>query len=625
MCGIAGRFNRDPADSVDCAEIRRMCDTIVHRGPDDEGQFVDGSVGLGARRLSIIDLVSGRQPMTTPDGRMTIVFNGEIYNYLELRRALESKGHRFRTTSDTECILNAYVEDGPECLAYLNGMFAIAIWDSAAQQLFLARDRVGIKPLYVYDDGNSIRFASELKALLSDSSIPRDLDPEAFAYFVRYGYVAAPATMFRRVRKLPAAHYLIVGRDRTIERQFWTLSYASDHLSEDEHASRVFDVLERCVRRQLVSDVPLGAFLSGGLDSSSIVQLMTDITGGPVNTYSIGFVESDSFYNELPDAARMARRCHTNHHEIRVKADAAKRVQELVHQLDQPLCDSSFVVTYLLSRLAHDTVTVALSGVGGDEIFGGYRRYLGPTLGRFYTSVPTSARRVVSSAVSRLKVDRGSAFRNYARLARAFVMSHHLPAFEQYDRFVQLTSEPQLNALIGDSSANGSELIAARRTFFEQPDGTDPVTGMMHLDLKTSLPESLLMLTDAMSMATSVEVRVPFLDHDLVELVARIPSSLKIKRLRLRHIQKCSMAGHLPQEIFTKHKWGFGCPVGLWFRNELKELLRDTLSPDRVRRHGLFDARAIQQIINAHENYREDNSDVLLALLTFELWHREWL
>jgi asparagine synthase (glutamine-hydrolysing) len=624
MCGIAGQFNRDPARGVDGALIRRMCDTIVHRGPDDEGQFVRGSVGLGVRRLRIIDLEQGHQPMTTQDGRVTIAFNGEIYNYRELRHGLESRGHRFATASDTECILHAYVENGVDCLAGLNGIFAIAIWDETRQRLFLARDRIGVKPLYVYDDGESIAFASELKTLLSVASVPRELDHDAFAYYLRYGYVGAPATLLRHIRKLPPAHYMTAGRDDTSTHRYWNLSYATENLSEDEYAARVYDTLRRSMTRQLVSDVPVGAFLSGGLDSSSIVQLMTEITGRPVNTYSIGFEGDDSFHNELPDAARIAARYKTHHHEILVQPDVARRVPDLVRQLDQPLSDSSFVVTYLLSRLARESVTVALSGVGGDEIFGGYRRYLGPRIARYYKSVPSHARRAASSAFSRLKVDRGSALRNYMRLARAFVTSHQMPAFEQYDRFVQLTSDAQLAGL-GQRPARGAELIAERRMFFDQPTDGDSVTRMMHLDLNTSLPESLLMLTDSMSMASSVEVRVPFLDHELVELVASIPSSLKIKGLRLRHIQKRSMEGHLPRHVFTKRKWGFGCPVGGWFRRELKELLRDTLQSDRLRRQGLLHADAVQRIITDHERCQEDNSDLLLALLTFQLWHSEWL
>jgi asparagine synthase (glutamine-hydrolysing) len=624
MCGIAGRLNRDSRQCVDPSVIHRMCDTMVHRGPDDVGEFVSGSIGLGVRRLRIIDLEHGHQPMTTQDGRATIVFNGEIYNYRELRDVLESKGHRFTTASDTECILHAYLEYGVDCLAHLNGIFGIAIWDEQLQRLFLARDRIGVKPLYVYDDGQSITFGSELKALLSDPGVPRDLDMDAFAYYLRYGYVAAPATLFRRIRKLPPAHYLVVGREQTSMRRFWDLSYESDGLPEEEYAHRLYEVLRRCVKRQLVSDVPLGVFLSGGLDSSSIVHLVTDVTSAPAETYSIGFEGEDSFHNELPDAARIAAHYGTHHHEILVQPDIASQLPDLVRLLDQPLADSSFVVTYLLSRLARESVTVVLSGVGGDEIFGGYRRYLGPRIWNYYKSVPTPARQLVSSTMARLKVDRGSTVRNYARLARAFVTTDRMPAFEQYDRFVRLTSETTLNALARAPLAC-SDLIAQRRTLFEAADTTDPVTGMLHLDLKTSLPESLLLLTDSMSMATSVEARVPLLDHELVEAVAATPAALKIKGLRLRHIQKRLMQGYLPREVFQKRKWGFGCPVGRWFRCELREFVRDTLAPESLRHDGLFEPSAVQAIIAAHESYSEDHSDLLLALVTFQLWNRDRL
>jgi asparagine synthase (glutamine-hydrolysing) len=601
-----------------------MCQQIVHRGPDDEGQFARGPIGLGVRRLSIIDLEGGHQPMTTVDGLITIVFNGEIYNYRDIRADLESKGHRFRTDSDTECILNCYAEYGLDCLSRLNGMFAIAIWDDAAQRLVLARDRLGIKPLYVCDDGESCTFASETTALLTNSTVPREIDHEALAYYLQYGYVAAPATLFRGIRKLPPAHYMIVSRQGAVTRQFWALDYTAKPLAERDYAERLYHALRRSVGRQLVSDVPLGAFLSGGLDSTSIVHLMTDITGGAVNTYSVGFDGADRFHNELPDAARMAARFQSAHHELRVNGNMAGLIADLARRLDQPLADSSFIVTYLIAQLASRSVKVVMSGVGGDEIFGGYRRYLGAGLGRYYDWVPAPGRRLVRSGVLGLKVDRGTAARNYARLARGFVLAHDLPPFERYDTVVRLLSEPRLNSLLTQPAGRGSGLIAERRAFFEEPQGSDPVNRMMHLDLKTSLPESLLLLTDNMTMATSIEARVPFLDHELVELVARIPSSLKIKGARLRHIQKLSMRPHLPREVFKKRKWGFGCPVGRWFRSDLRELLRDSLAADRVRRKGFFDPLAVEALIEAHESYREDNADVLLGLLTFDLWHSGW-
>lgn len=619
MCGIAGRFDREP-QTHDPTALRRMCDALHHRGPDDCGLFADDGIALGIRRLSVIDLEHGHQPITTDDGRFTIVFNGEIYNYREIRACLEASGHRFHTDSDTECLLNAFAAYGPACLSRLNGMFAVAIWDSHARQLFLARDHVGVKPLYFHDDGQSIWFASEIKALLAGTAVSRELDHEAFAYYLRYGYVAAPATLFRHIRKLPAAHYMTCHRDAVVARPYWTLSYRPDSGSEKEVTEEVYSQLQRSVRRQLVSDVPLGAFLSGGLDSSSIVQLMSQATDREVKTYSIGFAGADSFYNELPHAAEIAGCFRTAHHEIVVRPDVAEMIPRLVRHLDQPLADSSFLVTYLLSRAARESVVVALSGVGGDEIFGGYRRYLGTRLSHYYAMVPGAAQRAVSWASARVPVDRNSAWRNVARLGRAFVAAGQLAPFDQYDQFVRLVSEARLQALLGYPVAPESDMMEERRAFFAAPEDADPVAGMLHLDLKTSLPESLLMLTDSMSMATSLEARVPLLDHELVELLARVPASLKIKGLRLRHVQRRSMLPHLPKSVFTKRKWGFGCPTGRWFRGELRELLRDTLSPERLRSVGLLNADAVQELIREHEDFREDNSDILLSLLTFELW-----
>jgi len=622
MCGIAGRFDRE-TQIHDHAALRRMCDALQHRGPDDCGVFAEDGIALGIRRLSVIDVEHGHQPITSEDGRFTIVFNGEIYNYRELRTCLEARGHRFRTNSDTESLLHAFAAYGPACLSRLNGIFAVAIWDSQARQLFLARDRVGVKPLYLYDDGRSIWFASEIKSLLAATPVPRDLDHEAFAYYLRYGYVAAPATLFKHIRKLPAAHYMTCERDAVVTRQYWTLSYRPVADSEEELTGKIYSLFQQSVRRELVSDVPLGAFLSGGLDSSSIVQAMSEAVDRPVNTYSIGFTGADSFYNELPDAAHISRRFGTAHHEIVVHPDVAELTTRLVRHLDQPLADSSFLMTYLLSRAARESVTVALSGVGGDEIFGGYRRYLGARLSQYYDMVPGPAQRAAHWAAAQFPVDRNSGWRNVARLGRAFLTAGHLEPFDQYDQFVRLVSEERLQALLCHPAAPESDLLAQRRAFFAAPEDADPVAGMMHLDLKTSLPESLLMLTDSMSMAASLEARVPLLDHELVELLASVPASLKIKGLRLRHLQRQSMLPHLPRAVFSKRKWGFGCPTGRWFRDELRDLLHDTLAPERLRRVGLLNADTVQEIISEHESFREDNSDILLSLLTFELWREE--
>jgi asparagine synthase (glutamine-hydrolysing) len=619
MCGIVGKFDFNGAP-VDGACIRAMCDTIAHRGPDDEGQFTSGPIGLGMRRLSIIDLSGGHQPMQTADADITIVFNGEIYNHRDLRRTLEAKGHTFRTSSDTEAILHSYREFGVDCLQHLNGMFAIAIWDRPRQRLLLARDRLGIKPLYLVRHGEQLAFASEIKALLVDPDVPRDIDPAAVAYFLRYGYVAAPATTLRAVRKLPAAHYLLADASGVGIHRYWNLKYDEGEGDERVHAENVLSSLQEAVTRQLISDVPLGAFLSGGLDSSSIVSLMAGATGGQVNTYSIGFSGHDTFHSELADASKVAREYKTNHHEIVVQPDAADLLPRLVGHLDEPLADSSFVVTYLVSKLAVQTVKVILSGVGGDELFGGYRRYLGPRLSPWYQAVPGPVRHAVQAIANRLPVDRGSRLKNYVRLGRSFLLSQGLPPFEQYDASVRLMDNATLGGLAPGLVNTWSDLDESRRSVFETLQQTDPVNRLMRLDLETSLAESLLLLTDKMTMAASIEGRVPFLDHELVETAARVPGRMKVKGMELRHIQKAAMKGHVPDHVLRKRKRGFGFPIGAWFRRDLRELLEDTFAASRVRQQGIFEPAAIRSLIDAHHDHREDYSDALLALLTFSLW-----
>ncbi len=621
MCGIAGRLNLD-GQPVSVDDVRRMCDAIVHRGPDDQGQFVDGPIGLGMRRLSIIDLAGGHQPMQTGDGSLTIVFNGEIYNYREIRRDLENRGARFRTASDTESILLAYEEYGPDCVTRLNGMFAFALWDERRRRLLVARDRIGIKPLYVYQSDRSLRFASELKSLLTDPTVRREVDPEALAYFLRYGYVAPPATLLRHVRKLAPGTYLLADGNGITTHRYWQLAYRPVERSDDAHAEALYDTLKASVRRQLVADVPLGAFLSGGLDSSSIVHLMSEVTGTQVSTYSIGFEGTDAFHSELADARAFATRYRTDHHEIVVRPDVASLIPRLVHHLDEPLADSSFVVTYLVSQLAVQSVKVILSGVGGDELFGGYRRYLGPRMAPYWHMVPSPLRRVARRAAEGLPVDRGSRLRNYLRLARSFIVASELPPFAQYDHAVRLMSDDALATIRpGLGSDVPGPLLTERARIFAEADGDDPVAGMMHLDLHTSLVESLLLLTDKMTMATSLEARVPFLDHEMVEEAARIPASLKVRGTTLRHVQKAAMRGHLPDAVFQKRKRGFGFPIGAWFRRDLRPLADAMLAPDRLARHGLFDAGAVQSMLRAHQDMHQDYSDALLGLLTFEIWY----
>ncbi len=622
MCGIAGFLYRDGGRPASPDLITAMCDVIAHRGPDDSGVFVDGPLGIGMRRLSIIDLAGGHQPMRTTDDRFTIVFNGEIYNHREVRARLEVEGYRFRTTSDTEVILNAYAAWGPASLEFLNGMFAIALWDSRERTLFLARDRAGIKPLYLYESLDGLWFGSEIKSLLATGEVPGELNGEALHYFLRYGYVPSSSSLLAGVRQLPPAHYMLVKDGQSTERAYWDVNYqVRDDLPEHEWPERVYSAFHAAVKRQLISDVPLGAFLSGGLDSSSIVSVMSDLASGPVSTYSIGFKGKDAFHSELDDARVVAQRFGTRHHEIVVEPDASTLVPRLVHHLDQPLADSSFLVTYMVSTLARQTATVIISGVGGDEVFGGYRRYLGPRLSRSYQRIPAVARRLLANAATRVPVDRGSRVGNLARLGRGFLTGAELAPYEQYDDAVSMLPGDEVYRLAPGLVPSG-ELAAERRGYYDAPN-TDTTTRLMHLDLKTSLVDSLLLLTDKMTMATSLEARVPFLDHELIELVAQVPARLKIRGTQLRDLQRRAMRPHLPAEVFGRRKRGFGCPVGRWFREDLRDLVRDLLAPPSIRRDGLFDSAAVQQIVEAHEQRRADRTETLLALVTFQIWREQ--
>jgi asparagine synthase (glutamine-hydrolysing) len=618
MCGIAGAISRDGAPA-DIGAVERMCDAMVHRGPDDVGLVVSGPLALGLRRLSIIDPAGGHQPMCTEDQSLVVAFNGEIYNHRELRRQLESHGHRFRTHADTECLLHGYRQWGDAFLDHLNGMFAIALWDEPRQRLLLARDRLGIKPMYVSVTDRHVRFASQLTAIVADGSTPRKLDHGAVSYFLRYGYVAAPRTLLTSVDKLPPAHVLLVEGNHVSCRRYWQLEFAMAATTSNHCAERLREGLPDSVHRQLAADVPVGAFLSGGMDSSSIVGAMAGVGTAPVRTYSVGFAGPDAGHDERRDAEAVADWYGTVHEHAVVTSQSATLIEKLVRYLDEPLSDSSFVLTYLVSRLASGSVKVVLSGVGGDELFGGYRRYLGPSLAPWVRSLPGPLRHGLRSVVGRLPVDRESFLSNYARLGAGLLRSHHLDPFEQYDETVRLMDEKTMNCLLREP-AELSALDEARRQVWNRGGDGGTLHQMMRLDMETSLPESLLLLTDRMTMAASIEGRVPLLDHTLVEAVARMPAAAKIAGGRLRRVQKQAMRGLLPSRVLRKRKRGFGLPIGAWFRGDLRDFVRDVLAPARVERQGLFNPAAVEGLLSAHMARRADYSDALLGLLTLSLW-----
>ncbi len=629
MCGIAGIYYRDRSRPVDVADVRRMCDAMVHRGPDDEGVFVEGNVGLGMRRLAIIDLEGGAQPIFNEDRSVVTVFNGEIYNHLELRAELEAKGYRFATRSDTEVLVHGYEEWDDGLPGRLNGMFAFSVLDRRRGRLLLARDQVGVKPLYVYETAELVAWASEVKCLLTLPGFSAELDEAALGEYLTLGYVPAPRSMFRGVRKVPSAATLAIEDGRVTERRYWDLRFETVELTESEWSERLLSEIDASVSRQLMSDVPLGAFLSGGLDSSAIVASMRHLGVGTISTYAIGFGADDAFHSELGKAARVAEHFETDHHEILVEPQVADLFEPLVYHLDEPVTDTSFVVTYLVSKLARETVTVILSGVGGDEILGGYRRYLWPFVRRWHERVP----RIVDHGLMRpvlgaMPVDRGSRLKALARYARGYLDHAEKPDGLRYQGYVEIFGEDLLaRALTPPCRARvAATQIRTVADYYAASGSSSELESMLYADLKTSLVDSLLAFTDKMTMAVSLEARVPLLDLRLIELAAEIPASMKVSGFRgLKRLMRRSLSGRLPDGIVDQRKQGFGTPVSRWFRDSLRPLVTDMLSEDRLSRRGIFEPRMVASIVDDHMQERADHSEHILAMLMLELWQERFL
>jgi asparagine synthase (glutamine-hydrolysing) len=624
MCGIYGVLDLAGVPLAD-ARLDGMARATVHRGPDDEGRYVDGPVAMGMRRLSIIDVAGGHQPLSNEDGSLWLVANGEIYNFRELRTELTAQGHRFATGSDCETLLHLYERDGDAFLERVNGMFAFALWDTRRRRLLVGRDRLGIKPIYISEQGGRLAFASEAKALLAAQSGSPVLDPAALRAYLALGYVPAPLTMFRGVRKLAPATLLVAERGRVEERIYWRMPPDVDPLrSEAEWVDAVRARLESSVAMQMVSDVPIGAFLSGGIDSSTVVAFMARHTDQPVKTYAIGFEggSAEAFYDELPYARRIAQHFGTDHHEIVVRPDVVALLPRLLWQLDEPIADTAFITTYLVSEFARRDVTVILSGVGGDELFGGYRRYLGSHYRARFDRVPAPLRRMAIALADRLPADRHSSMLNTMRLARGFLATAALPFEERYRSYLEVFPDAAAEALLREPAVERRDALDEA---FAGATSADELNRMLCVDAATQLPDDLLHLTDRMSMAVSLECRVPLLDHELCELAASIPEAIKLRDGRLKHLMKASLAGVLPSDILERKKRGFGAPMGAWLKSELAPVLRDALSPESVKRRGVFRLQAIEELIADHEANRIDGTDRLLALLHFEIWARLYL
>ena len=628
MCGIAGILYRDAARPVAPELLGRMSAVLAHRGPDDAGIHRRGGVGLVHRRLSIIDLSpAGHQPMTNEDESCWIVFNGEIYNFLELRPGLLQRGHRFRSQSDTEVILHLYEEHGVECLRLLRGMFAFAIWDAPRRQLVLARDRLGKKPLCYHWDGEAFRFASEAKAILQDPAVEPRPDPAGISQYLTYGYVPSPGSAFQGLRRLPPGHYLTWQDGRVQVARYWRLRRDRKlQRPEAEWCGEIRDRLQEAVRIRLVSDVPLGAFLSGGIDSSAIVAMMSRASSGPVKTFSIGFDEPE--YDELRYARLVAERYGTDHHELVVRPDAVDVLPKLSWHFDEPFADSSAVPTYYVSQMTRQHVTVALNGDAGDENFGGYDRYLASLLAASFDRWPGAAllRRAIRwglrlwprTGVRTSLLARGRRFldglsevpeRRYARWFCHFYG----------DRKDELLS-PAFRA--GLDGADALEVLLAAYRESEAPDFADATLGV---DVGLYLPDDLLVKVDIASMAHSLEARSPFLDHEFMEFAASIPSDLKIRGRTKKYILKRALAELVPAEILHRPKMGFGVPIDHWLRHELRDLVHDTLLAPRARSRGYFRPEVVQRFLDEHTSGRAGWHYLLWNLLMLELWHRTYV
>ncbi len=625
MCGITGLLHFDPNRPVHAEQIDSMNERLLHRGPDADGHWVRGAVGLGHRRLSIIDLSeAASQPMTNEDGSIVLVVNGEIYNFQSLRTELQNAGHRFRSQSDSEVILHLYEEKGVDCLKELRGMFAFALWDARRNRLFLARDRVGKKPLKYYVDDERFAFASELKALLALPEVPREEDRAAVHHYLALGYCPAPYTGLKNIYKLPPAHYLLVENGRPSVHRYWRLSYAEKRRrSEAEWCEALMEAFDEAVRIRMISDVPLGAFLSGGLDSGSIVARMAEASSKPVKTFSIGFTYEK--HNELPFAKQVAERYKTEHHEFILEPEEADIFSKLVHLYEEPYNDSSALPTYYVSKFARESVTVALNGDGGDECFGGYERYtvyekyerlarwLLPFGGRYAAELaarcpwlPATIRRKGVTARGLLQPD---------------------PA-ARYVKFVSFFDADKREQLYTDSFAEGLRELDPteiyRRDYHRDEAGTHPVERAIYADFHNYLPGDLLPKVDIASMAHGLEARSPLLDHKLLELTASIPYDLKTRDGQKKYIFRQAIRSLLPEALFSKPKTGFGIPIDEWFAGAWREMAWDTLLGERSLARGCFRPETVRGILEAHDagDYR---GYYIWQLLCLEEWRRQYV
>ena len=627
MCGICGIVNVDAAEPIDLHLVASMRDTLIHRGPDDFGLYGGRGVGLGHRRLSVIDLrPEGRQPMGNEDGSVQIVFNGEIYNAADHRRALIAKGHSFRSNTDTEVIVHLYEEHGVECLEKLRGMFAFAIWDEPNRFLFLARDRLGQKPLSYYFDGSKLVFASEIKAILAHPDIRAEVDAEAINHYISLGYVPGPLSAFKRIRKLPPAHYLTLRQGALEVRRYWQVHYfPKSQLTEYEASAQVLERLGDAVKLRMISDVPVGAFLSGGVDSSAVVALMAKHSTTPVKTFSIGF--NTPQFDETRYAREIAQQFGTDHYEFIVEPNAIEILDDLVWHYDEPFADPASLPTYYLCKLTREHVTVALNGDAGDENFAGYQRYLNNSMSQQLYGTPAFLKpymESVSAFGARFFRPDGGVERGLKRFREALAND---PKLGFARRLTQCDAAARRYLYTAEFASQVSAFAAEDLILdlYNHAETEEAIEASLSVDLQLYLPYALLAKVDIASMAHGLEARSPMLDHEFVEFAARLPRQFKVSGRTSKAILKRALKEMLPRSVLRRRKMGFGVPLDRWFRSELRELLQDTLLSRRSARRGYFKPQAVEDLIAAHITEAGNHQSQLWNLLVLELWHRKYI
>ncbi len=623
MCGICGAFSFSGAP-VDRSLIDKMTEVIQHRGPDGTGSFVSGRVGLGHRRLSIIDLSGGSQPISNEDETLQVIFNGEIYNFIELREELIKKGHLFKTESDTEVIVHGYEEWGKDCVRHFNGIFAFALWDGSRRQLFLARDHLGVKPLYYIQLGDLLLFSSEIKALLSAPGCPREVDLKSLGKLFALRYVPSPDTLFRQIKKLIPGHHMVVDQHGLKIERFWNWKpHTPTKLNQDELVEAYRELLEDAVRLQMRSDVPVGLFLSAGIDSSALLAMMSQRSDRPIHTFTIGFEEGESS-NETDDARKMAARFGADHTEMIVgPRDYQDYYQRYLWDLEEPVGNESAAAFYFVSLIASRKVKVALSGQGADEPWAGYDRHIGIKLSQMYSQIPqVVTRRILGPMVERFGRDprwrRGTVALDEPDVLTRLVKIY---SFYSSDMKAKLFQPWVLEQV----SSDGRDAREALRRLQADVEDLDPLTQMLYIDTRANLPDDLLMVGDKTSMANSLEARVPYLDYRLVEFIEKLPSSMKLRGFKAKYLHKKAVEKWLPREVIDQKKKGFANPVYKWLRDSMQQYVNDCLLSDKAAVGRYFDQSYIRRLVADHEAGRQNYMRHIYLLISFELWHQMFI